>query len=144
MHSEEYCRCGYVERKESKKENTRQCSWESNGKKCLNVSQSNRSIKGYKSWLCSWHYNCDITNCESDDKVAYLKWYPFTEKENIESYWDRTKGIKSKFHKRNDGAEWDRNDEGLIKGLRLLGPESMLWKMAPKEMREAAKCQKTP
>lgn len=88
--------------------------------------QGTNSGEGSKAkWYCSWHYECLSRNLKDDTRSPeYREWY-------LNSLKNQAKMISNR-------PVWDANDEFQVKGLALLGSESLAWKMAPEKMRRAA------
>jgi hypothetical protein len=80
-------------------------------------------------WFCSWHYDCLVLGHKDDspDGPDYREWY------------NRNKNYSAKYgQKQKTEVVWDVGDIWQVKGLLVLGKNSIAWKKAPPELREAA------
>lgn len=72
------CYCGWSQTKLEKDRSSLYCSWNQNGKKCLDratISPGTRPDIG--PWFCSWHFECLAMPQMAEDRAEFAKWLSY-------------------------------------------------------------------
>lgn len=96
----------------------------------LGESEGTTSGHGSKAkWYCGWHFECVMRGHADDSPNG----------EHFRDFHDAETRYAAQFPRdRCDCVDWNSANEGQVRGLAFLGPESLAWRKSPVWMQEAA------